>query len=175
MPRVTNLVSWHTPSSFAYKLSCALVNIRPGSDDFVLSVHKRTSVNSPLAKLPGIRYESGTYHCQIVKRPCSLNILQGFIQVPQLRINSSLGLLSTLHSLRLESLDRFQLPVDIVCSWLELLEMLLDLVYDCGVLEGLAVVLEVNSLRQVAKLVESSSRVVVTLLESGKSSGGLPL
>lgn len=121
----------------------------------------------------GEHIELLAYHCQILERPRCLNILQCFVQFPQLSIDLALGLLSTLYGLCLESFDSLELPVDVVCRWLELLEVLLNLVDHGGVLEGVAEMLEVDGLRHVAELIDLSSRVIVAFLKGREGSSGL--
>jgi hypothetical protein len=70
-----------------------------------------------------------------------------------------------LESLRLECLDRLNLPAHIVCLGLEGVELLLDIVDDGLVLEDAAVVLEVDGLRLLGEDGNFAARIVVTLLE----------
>jgi hypothetical protein len=85
-----------------------------------------------------------THHSQIGKRPGILDVLQRLLQIAQFLIHDSLGLLGALNSLRLECLDRLDLPAHIVCLGLESVELLLNVVDDGLVLEDAAVVLEVD-------------------------------
>jgi hypothetical protein len=113
-----------------------------------------------------------TYHSQILKRPCSLNIAQRLLQISQLRINLTLRLLRALHSLGLKSLDGLDLALDIVLLGLESVDLLLDVRDDFLVLERAAVVGEVDGLRLVLQLLDSAARIVVALLEVGEGVGG---
>ena len=87
---------------------------------------------------------SDTHNGQVFKRPCCLDILQRFLQIPQFPIHSPLCLLRALHSLHLKSLDGLDLPGHIVCGWLERLEVSLDLVNNRRVVQGATVVLKID-------------------------------
>lgn len=88
-----------------------------------------------------------TYNSKILKRSRRLNILQSLLQIPQLLIDLPLSHLRILNRLSLKRLDSLNLPSNIICSWLEALEVILDLVDYGLVLEHGAVMAEINFLR----------------------------
>jgi hypothetical protein len=110
-----------------------------------------------------------THHSQIGKWPGLLDVLQGHLQVAQFLVHDGLGLLGALDSLRLECLDRLDLPVHIVCLGLESVELLLDVVDDGLVLEDAAVVREVDGLGLLGEDGNFAARIVVALLEGLES------
>ena len=116
---------------------------------------------------------SNTHHSEVLKRSRGLNVLESLLQVLQLLINLALGLLGSLDGLRLESLNRLDLPVDVVLLWLESVELLLEVVDDGLVLEHAAVVGEVDGLWLLGQDLDLAASVVVALLESYKSVGGV--
>lgn len=114
-----------------------------------------------------------TYHSEILKRTSRLDILQRLLEVLQLGLDLTLGLLSVLHSLGLKGIDSLQLAGNIVGGGLEALEVLLDLVDDGLVLEHTAVVREVDGLRLLGQNLHLAAGVVVALLEGLQRCGGL--
>lgn len=84
-----------------------------------------------------------------------------------------LGHLRILHSLCLERLNGLDLPSDIVCSWLECAEVILDLVDDALVLEDGAVVREVDLLGLLGEDLNAATGVLVALLECLEGGGSL--
>ena len=88
-----------------------------------------------------------THNGQILKRSSRLNILQRRLQFPQFTIHSSLRLLRALHSLHLKGLNGFDLPSHIVCGWFERLEVSFDFIDYGRVVQGAAVLLEIDRLR----------------------------
>lgn len=106
-----------------------------------------------------------TYHSKIIKRPRLLDVPQRLLQVRQLAIHHTLGLLRILHRLRLEGLDGLDLPTHIVRHQLEVAEVPLDLVHDSPVLQPLPVGREVDRLRRLRERLQLAARVVVALLE----------
>lgn len=109
--------------------------LRPGSADKNQHRHKESR-----------DVQIDTHDGQILKRSRCLNILQRLLQFSQFPIHSPLRLFRALHSLHLKRLNGFDLPSHIVCSWLERLEVSLDLVDYGRVVEGAAIVLEVDGL-----------------------------
>ena len=87
-----------------------------------------------------------THNSQILKGSRRLDILQRRLQFPQLPIHPRLRLLRALHSLHFKRFNGFDLPSHIVRSWFEGFEVTFDLVDDSSVVEGAAVVLEVDGL-----------------------------
>lgn len=114
-----------------------------------------------------------TYDSELVKWPGSLNVLQSLLQATQLSLNLALGLLSGLDSLSLKGVNSLQLTANVVGSRLEALEVVLDLVDDGLVLEDLAVVGEVDCLREFRQNLDLATRIIVTLLEGLQGSRGL--
>lgn len=115
----------------------------------------------------------GTYDGEFIKRPGSLNILQSLLQVHQLSLNATLGLLSRLDSLSLKGVDSLDLTRNIVSGRLEGLEVILNLVNDGLVLERLAVVREVDGLRLLGQHGHFAAGIVVALLEGLEGCCGL--
>lgn len=115
----------------------------------------------------------GTHHSQIIKWPGLLDVLQGLLQIAQLLVNHTLGLLGTLHSLGLERFNGLDLPSHIVRLGLEGIELLLDVVNDGLVLEDAAVVGEIDGLRLLGENGYFAARVVIALLERLEGSGSL--
>lgn len=107
------------------------------------------------------------YHSQILKRPRRLNVRQSLLQILQLRIHLALGLLGTLHSLRLKGLDRLDLSRYIHLLDRERIELLLNVRDDVLVLQLRAVVGEVDGLRLLGQHLHSAARIVIALLEGG--------
>ena len=105
------------------------------------------------------------YHSELLEWSRVLDVLQGLLQVLQLKVNLALGSLSILDSLNLEGRDGLQLAVEVVGGGLEGIEALLDLVDDSLVLEDAAVVSEVDGGRLLGQLLELAAGVVVALLE----------
>ena len=104
-------------------------------------------IETPISTCPLCSHRpSITYHSEILKWSRSLNVLQSLLQILQLQVHTTLGLLCVLDSLSLESLNGLDLPSYIICDWLEGAEMLLELVDDGLVLEEAAVVCEVDLL-----------------------------
>jgi hypothetical protein len=97
------------------------------------------------------------------------------LQVAQFLVYDALGLLGALNSLRLECLNRLDLPAHIVCLWLESVELLLDVVDDSLVLENAAVVLEVDGRSLLGEDGDFATRVVVALLEGLESGSSVAL
>ena len=114
-----------------------------------------------------------TYDSELVEGTGSLDVLQGLLEVDKLSLNLALGLLGVLDGLGLEGIDGLQLAGDIVGSGLEVLEVVLDLVDNSLVLEGLAVVGAVNGLGLLGQDLDLAAGVVVALLESLQGGGGL--
>lgn len=114
-----------------------------------------------------------TYHGEVLERPGGLNVVQGLLQVNQLGLDLALGLLSVLHSLGLKGIDGLELTGNIVGGRLEVLELSLDVIDDGLVLQGVAVVVEVDGLGLLGKNLELAARIVVTLLEALESGGRL--
>lgn len=112
-----------------------------------------------------------TYHSEILKRPSSLNVLKGLVEVNQLSLNLTPGLLSGLNSLSLKGIDSLNLAANIVRSGLEGLERALDLVDDGLVLQDIAVVREVDGLGLLGQNLQLAAGLIVTLLE-GLEGGG---
>ena len=112
-----------------------------------------------------------TYHSEVFKRTRALDVLQSLLQVLQFRINLRLGLLCALDRLSLEGLNRFNLAVDVVFLDLKAAHLLLEIANDILVLQGPAVVLEVDSLRLLGEHLHPSPRVVIALLEVGEGRG----
>ncbi len=115
---------------------------------------------------------SCTYHSQVLKRPCRLDILQRLLQVLQLSIHLALRRLRALHGLRLERINSLQLALYIVLLGLEGTELLLDIVDDGAVLQDGAVVRKVDFLRLFGEELDFAARVVIALLEGGEGLGG---
>jgi len=118
-------------------------------------------------------HNASTYHSQFIKAPGLLNVPQRLLQIAQLLVNDSLGLLGALHSLRLKRLDSLDLAPDIVRLRLVRGVALLDLVDDGLVLEHGAVVCEVDGLRLLGEQGHFAARIVVALLEGLEGRGGL--
>lgn len=106
-----------------------------------------------------------THNSQILERSRGFDILQRRLQVPQFPIHLPLRLLRALHSLHLKRLDGLDLPSHIVRSRLERLDVAFDLVDHGRVVQGVAVVLEVDGLGLRAQQVDLAARVVVALFE----------
>ena len=75
--------------------------------------------------------------------------------------------------MHLKRLDGFDLPLHIVRGRFERLEVAFDLVHDACVVEGAAVLLEVDGLGLRLEQVELAARVVVALLEGLEGGGRL--
>lgn len=116
-----------------------------------------------------------TYHSEVLKWSCGLNVLQRLLQVLQLGINLALGLLSALHSLCLESLNSLDLSLHIVLLWLERSELLLDIGDDVLVLQDRLVVCEVDVLGLVGEDLDLAARGIVALLEAREGVCGASL
>jgi len=97
------------------------------------------------------------------------------LEIAQLLVDDGLGLLCALDGLGLESLNGLDLPSYIVCLGLESVELLLDVVDDGLVLEGAAVIGEVNGLRLLREDGDLAARIVIALLEGLERSGSLTL
>lgn len=95
------------------------------------------------------------------------------MQVHQLGLNATLGLLSRLDSLSLKGIDSLELTGNIVGGRLEGLEVVLDLVNDGLVLERLAVVREVDGLGLLGQHGHFAAGIVVALLEGLEGCCGL--
>jgi hypothetical protein len=145
----------------------ALVNLRLSSRNLVLS---GSLASTALQVIAGWM---DTHHSQISKRPGILNILQCLLQVTQLLVHHALRLFSGLDSLRLERLNRLDLPAYIVCLRLKRVELLLDVVDDGLVFEDAAVVREVDGLRLFRENRDLAARVVVALLEVLEGGSGV--
>ena len=120
---------------------------------------------------PGHGIGMNTHHSELLERSRTLNILQRLLQILQLSIDLALGLLSALHSLRLKRLNGLDLSVHIILLDLKAVHILLELSDDVLVLEGIAIVGEVDSLWHLLKLGNSAARVVIPLLEVGEGVG----
>lgn len=116
-----------------------------------------------------------TYHGEILKRPCLLNVLERLLQVLQLLVDHRLRLFRRLHSLGLEGLNGLDLPVDIVRLGLEGVEASLNLIDNGSVLENGAVVREVDGLRLLLKDSHFAARIVIALLEGLQGCGRVSL
>jgi len=112
-----------------------------------------------------------TYDSEILKRPSSLNVLKSLLQLDNLSLNLTLGLLSVLNSLGFKGVNGLNLAADVVGDGLEGLEVVLDLVDDGLVLQDVAVLGEVDALGLLGKELDLAARIVVTLLE-GLEGGG---
>lgn len=129
-------------------------------------------IHPPAQKIPPPTL-SNTHHSEVLKRSRSLDVLERLLQILQLLINLALGLLSSLDGLRLECLDRLDLPVDVVLLRGEGVELLLEVVDDGLVLEDAAVVAEVDGLRLLGQQLHLAAGVVVALLEGYEGVGGV--
>lgn len=114
-----------------------------------------------------------TYHGELVEWTSGLDVCQSLLQILQLSVDLALGLLGTLHGLRLECLNGLDLSLDIVLLWLESVELLLDVVDHVLVLEDAAVLGEVDGLGLLGKDLDAAARIVVALLEVGERGGGV--
>jgi hypothetical protein len=114
-----------------------------------------------------------TYDSEVLEGTGSLDVLEGLLEVNKLGLNLALGLLGVLDGLGLESIDGLQLAADIVGSGLEGLEVVLDLVDNSLVLEGLAVVGEVDGLGLLGQDLDLAAGIIIALLESLQGGGGL--
>lgn len=114
-----------------------------------------------------------TYDSEVLEGTGSLDVLQGLLEVDELLVDLALSLLGVLDSLGLESINGLQLAADIVRSGLEVLEVVLDLVNNSLVLQGLAVVGEVDGLGSLGQNLDLAAGIVVALLEGIERSGGL--
>ena len=131
------------------------------------------SLSLPKAKTQTRKRENSTYHSQILKRPRLLNILQRLLQIHQLPIHQSLGLLRILHRLRLKSLNRLDLPPHIIRHGLERLDVLFNLVDHGLVLERGAVTGEIERLGSFGEELDFAAGVVVAFFEGGEGGGCL--
>lgn len=115
---------------------------------------------------------SKTYHSELIERSGGLNVLKSLLEVDQFSLDATLGGFGALDGLGLESLDGFELAVDVVRSGLEVLEVVFDLVDDGLVLQDLAVGGEVDCLGLLGEDLDLTARIVVSLLEGlqGRSS-----
>lgn len=118
-----------------------------------------------------ISHRANTYNSEILERPGLFNVLQCLVQILQFLVDDALRLLGALDSLCLESLNGLHLPLNIVCGWLESLELLLDIVDDGLVLEDSAVVSEIDGGGLLLELLNLSAGVVVALLECNEGVG----
>jgi hypothetical protein len=148
-------------------LRCLLVDIWASSSNFVL---KQTVISPVVLE----SYHPGnTYHGELIKWSRLLNILQRLLQILQLQINTSLGLLGIFQSLRLKSLNRLDLSPNIVCRGLEGIEMLLNLLDNGLVLQNRTVVYEVDFGGLFGELGHSATGIFVALLKSLERGNGL--
>lgn len=116
-----------------------------------------------------------TYNGEVSEWPGILDVLQGLLEIAQLLVDNSLGLLCALDGLGLESLNGLDLPSYIVCLRLESVELLLDVVDNGLVLEDAAVMVEVDGLGLLGEDGDFATRIVVALLEGLEGSSGLTL
>lgn len=116
---------------------------------------------------------TNTYDSEILEGTGSLDVFEGLLEVDKLGLNLALGLLGVLDGLGLEGVDGLQLAADVVGSGLEGLEVVLDLVDNSLVLEGLAVVGEVDGLGLLGQDLDLAAGIIVALLESLQGGGGL--
>lgn len=116
---------------------------------------------------------SVTYHCELLERPGSLDVLQGSLEVLELQVDLLLGGLGVLDSLDLEGVDGLELAVQVVRRGLELLEALLDLIDDGSVLEDAAVLGEVDGGGLLGQDLDLSAGVLVARLEGLQGGDGL--
>jgi hypothetical protein len=116
-----------------------------------------------------------TYHSKILKWSGLFNVLESLLQISQLLIDYTLSLFCALDGLGLECLNRLNLPIHVVCLWLETIEALLDLVDDSSVLEDRSIVAEVDGLRLFREDGDLAARIIVALLERLKSGGSITL
>ena len=114
-----------------------------------------------------------TYDGELIKWPGSLDILQSLLQVHQLGLDATLGLLGRLDGLSLKGIDGLELTSNVVGGRLEGLEVVLNLVNDGLVLEGLAVVRKVDGLGLLGQHGYFAAGVIVALLEGLEGCGGL--
>ena len=84
-----------------------------------------------------------TYDSEVVEGAGILDVLQDLLQILELHVDTTLGLLGVLDGLSLEGLDSLDLAGDIVGDWLEGLVVLLYRINDSLVLEDGAVVTKV--------------------------------
>ena len=70
-----------------------------------------------------------------------------------------------LYRLGLKRLNGLYLPAHIICFWLELLEMVLNLVDDCGVFELRAVGCKVDGLGTVTEKLHFAADIVIALFK----------
>lgn len=106
-----------------------------------------------------------TYHSEVLEWPSSLNVLEGLAEVLEFHGDLVLGSLGVLYRLNLEGLDSLDLPVDIVGGGLEGLESLLNLVDDGLVLQGGAVLGEVDLGGLLLEELELAASIFVSLLK----------
>lgn len=114
-----------------------------------------------------------TYHSEILEWPSRLDVLEGLLQIPQLRIDLALGLFRALHGLGLESLNGLDLPLNIVLLGLESSKLLLNIGDDVLVLQDAAVLGEVDGLGLLGESLDLAARVIVPLLEVAEGGSSL--
>lgn len=144
---VTRLVARDGPAALGDELLGALVNLGLSGGDIV---------DSEVGERPGI-----------------FDVLQCLLEVAELLVDDSLGLLGALDGLGLECLDGLDLPVYIVGLGLESGELLLDVVDDGLVLEDGAVLGEVDGLALLGKDLDLAAGIVIALLERLEGGGGV--
>jgi hypothetical protein len=127
-----------------------------------------------ISPLPSQQDDMYTYHSQILKRSRLLNIPECLLQIFELLVNHTLGLLSTLDGLHFERLNRLNLAAHIVRRRLEGLELLLNIVNDGRVLQLATVRCEVDGLGQLGQLLEFAAGVVVALFEGDEGVSCVP-
>lgn len=167
----TNLVARRHPLAARDQRSGLLVDLGLGGSNLVLEKEISLASLIQMTKMPA---KKNTYHREFVEWPGSLNVLKGLFQATQLRLNLALSLLSVLDSLSLKGINSLQLTANIISSGLEVLEVGLDLVDNSLILQDLAVVAEVDGLREFRQDLDLATGVIVTLLERLQGSGGLP-
>lgn len=143
----TRLVAGDGPAALGNELLSALVNLGLSSGDLIDG--------------------------EVVERPGLFDVLQCLLEVAELLVDDKLGLLGALDGLGLESFDGLDLPVYVVGLGLVGAELLLDVVDDGLVLEGGAVVSEVDGLGLLGENSELAASVIVALLERLEGDGGV--
>lgn len=143
----TCLVARDGPAALGDELLGALVNLGLGGGNLI---------DGEVGKWPGV-----------------LDVLQCLLEIAELLVDDSLGLLGALDGLGLESLDGLDLPVYVVGLGLEGVELLLDVVDDSLVLQDGAVLGEVDSLGLLGEDGDLAAGVIVALLERLEGGGSV--
>merc|ERR1712058_8436 len=134
--------------------------------------HPSALLDEPLSILVDLRSRlRDLIHSHLVPPSSTLDIAERLVQALQLNLNLALGILGIFNSNLLESFNRANLLVNVVCLGLKGLEVLLDLVDHSSVLEDGAVIAEVDAGGLVLENRQAAAGLVISLLEVVQGAG----